>query len=183
MSLTTSAPLSHRPATSHIHSSMSPYQAPENRTFGTYYSRPPTSSHGPSPQQVASPDRLHSSQGYVKGGNLPPQSPFQTHEVAPPGSSHGYPPQPPITPLTGPTYPPQPPASTSYYGISQTTTDQAIPSPPPTSNGRPGSTNFTPDGLPIVPVGISGGKMFRCRGYGECDKVFTRSEHLARHVR
>jgi hypothetical protein len=56
-------------------------------------------------------------------------------------------------------------------------------SPPPTSGGRPGSENYTPDGIPIVPVGVSGGKMFKCRGYGECDKVFTRSEHLARHVR
>lgn len=51
------------------------------------------------------------------------------------------------------------------------------------ADGRPTSENFTPDGNPIVPVGISGGKMFQCRGYGACDKVFTRSEHLARHVR
>lgn len=67
-----------------------------------------------------------------------------------------------------------------------------MPSPPPTSNGHsdpgavaaaPGQGKFTDDGNPIVPVGISGGKMFQCRGYGDCDKVFTRSEHLARHVR
>ena len=51
------------------------------------------------------------------------------------------------------------------------------------ADGRPVSENFTQDGNPIVPVGISGGKMFQCRGYGQCDKVFTRSEHLARHVR
>lgn len=26
-------------------------------------------------------------------------------------------------------------------------------------------------------------KMFRCTGFGNCDMVFTRSEHLARHAR
>ncbi|KZO89746.1 hypothetical protein CALVIDRAFT_491428, partial [Calocera viscosa TUFC12733] len=26
-------------------------------------------------------------------------------------------------------------------------------------------------------------KTFQCRGYGECRMVFSRSEHLARHVR
>lgn len=26
-------------------------------------------------------------------------------------------------------------------------------------------------------------KLFRCTGYGNCDMVFTRSEHLARHAR
>jgi hypothetical protein len=25
--------------------------------------------------------------------------------------------------------------------------------------------------------------MFQCRGFGDCQMVFTRSEHLARHVR
>lgn len=77
-------------------------------------------------------------------------------------------------------YPPQPPAP--YYGMPGQNQDPNLPSPPPTANARP-PTNYTVDGAPIVPVGISGGKMFRCRGFGECDKVFTRSEHLARHVR
>lgn len=74
--------------------------------------------------------------------------------------------------------------------------DPSFSSPPSTANSRSGTaggaapapasaapTAYTPDGAPIVPVGISGGKMFRCRGFGDCDKVFTRSEHLARHVR
>jgi hypothetical protein len=26
-------------------------------------------------------------------------------------------------------------------------------------------------------------KVFQCTGYGDCDMVFTRSEHLARHMR
>lgn len=146
------------------------------------YPRPPTSSHG---GDLPSPERLHSSQGYVKGGKPLPQSPYHGNDQGPPGSSHGYPPQPPITPLSGSSYPPQPPPSgTPYYGLSTPSTDQQhAPSPPPSSSGRPESANFTSEGAPIVPVGISGGKMFRCRGYGDCDKVFTRSEHLARHVR
>ena len=162
---------------------MTTYQNDERSSYAGYsaYPRPSTSQGGNDP----SPDRLHSSKGYAKGANPPPLSPYQTHEQAPTGSSHGYPPQPPITPLSGSTYPPQPPPSgTAYYGLATPSTDhQHVPSPPPSSCGRPDSSNFTNEGVPIVPVGISGGKMFRCRGYGDCDKVFTRSEHLARHVR
>jgi hypothetical protein len=177
MSLTTSAPLSIPPPHQHPMS----YPAPE------YYSRPPGSSHGPPAPEAGSPERLHSSQGYHKSAP-PAQSPghhVYPHELpAPPGSSHGYPPAPaPITPISGSAYPPQPPSAGGYYGLAQTPSDAHVPSPPPTSNGRPGTSNFTTDGQPIVPVGISGGKMFQCRGYGDCDKVFTRSEHLARHVR
>ncbi|KAK8861687.1 hypothetical protein IAR55_002510 [Kwoniella newhampshirensis] len=168
------------------------FAAPDERQYGNYYPRAPGSAQGPPPpHETSSPEqRLHSSGGYTKGTPAPTESPSQqvyhAEMAAPPGSSHGYPPQ-PITPLSGPAYPPPQPPSGGYYGIAQTpqpeTQPQHIPSPPPSSNGRPTSANFTPDGLPIVPVGVSGGKMFRCRGYGECDKVFTRSEHLARHVR
>jgi hypothetical protein len=180
MSLTTSAPLNIPPSNDRHHAGMS-YQAPD------YYPRPPGSTHAPAVPEANSPERLHSSQGFHKGAAPPPQSPshhvYAPHDVPPPpGSAHGYPPQPPITPLSGSAYPPQP-ASGGYYGLAQTPTEAHVPSPPPTSNGRPTSANFTPEGNPIVPVGISGGKMFQCRGYGECDKVFTRSEHLARHVR
>ncbi|KAJ7737444.1 hypothetical protein DFH07DRAFT_753013, partial [Mycena maculata] len=48
-------------------------------------------------------------------------------------------------------------------------------------------------GLPAPPTGSGGGvgkryrtpsaKTFQCRGYGECRMVFSRSEHLARHIR
>lgn len=34
-----------------------------------------------------------------------------------------------------------------------------------------------------MPTGISGGKIYVCMGYGDCAKTFTRSEHLARHIR
>jgi hypothetical protein len=89
-----------------------------------------------------------------------------------------------MTPITGNTYPPPPPPSTGYYGLASNPSDH-MPSPPPTGDGRSAdpALTFTPEGAPIVPVGVSGGKMFRCRGFGDCDKVFTRSEHLARHVR
>ncbi|WWC88038.1 uncharacterized protein L201_002941 [Kwoniella dendrophila CBS 6074] len=174
---------------------------PDDRSYGGgYYPRAPGSAHGPPPptaggqsQHSSSPEqRLHSSGGYkTSAPHESPSQPVYVNDIGPPpGSSHGYPPQ-PITPLTGQAYPPQQPPSGGYYGITQTPqsdssqppSQQHIPSPPPSSNGRPSSANFTPDGVPIVPVGVSGGKMFRCRGYGDCDKVFTRSEHLARHVR
>ncbi|KAI8136753.1 hypothetical protein BJV82DRAFT_638381 [Fennellomyces sp. T-0311] len=34
-----------------------------------------------------------------------------------------------------------------------------------------------------MPRKTSGPKLFRCTGHGDCDMVFTRSEHLARHER
>lgn len=34
-----------------------------------------------------------------------------------------------------------------------------------------------------IPSGISAGKIYVCMGYGDCSKTFTRSEHLARHIR
>jgi hypothetical protein len=155
------------------------YPNNEERPYTSYYPRPPGSSGGPAD---AHPDRLHSSHGYPKPQ---PASPAFHHDMpAPPGTSHGYPSQAPMTPITGNTYPPPPPPSSGYYGLASNASEH-MPSPPPTGDGRPGeqTLTFTPEGAPIVPVGVSGGKMFRCRGFGECDKVFTRSEHLARHVR
>lgn len=156
---------------------------PDGRPYTPHHPRPPTSSEGLPPPPINT--RLHSSHG-----QQPPVSPlFHPEMSAPPGSSHGYPApgqgQAPVTPISGGnSYPPPPPPSSGYYGLASAPNEH-MPSPPPSSNGAPGevSVTFTPDGAPIVPVGVSGGKMFRCRGYGECDKVFTRSEHLARHVR
>jgi uncharacterized Zn-finger protein len=34
-----------------------------------------------------------------------------------------------------------------------------------------------------TPTRRSEPKLFRCTGFGHCDMVFTRSEHLARHAR
>ncbi|WVQ78891.1 hypothetical protein IAT38_000982 [Cryptococcus sp. DSM 104549] len=182
------------------------FTAPEERPYPYY--RAPGSSHGaPAPGSAtdagASPDnRLNSSGGggggsYSKGTPAPDHSPQQGYHPemsAPPGSAHGYPPQ-PMTPLSGSAgYPPQPQSAGgnggnggAYYAMTPAPESAPLPGgnspPPPTNNSRPVSQNFTAEGLPIVPVGVSGGKMFRCRGYGDCDKVFTRSEHLARHVR
>lgn len=178
MSLTTTAPLSLPPLAQHIvdrpPSSHMSYPPVDERAYQSYYSRSaPGSAHGVPPLDAPSPERLHSSGA---GATVPLRVPV--HEMGPaPGSSHGYPPQPVAQMGTAP-YPPQA-AAQPYYGMPHPPDTT-----PPTSagNGRP-PPNFTTDGAPIVPVGISGGKMFRCRGFGECDKVFTRSEHLARHVR
>lgn len=129
--------------------------------------------------------RPHTSHTYPSHHRYMMSSPDRTPvpgEMSHQPSAQGY--QQPMTPISGADAHysgPAPPAVSQFYGVASS--HQHMPSPPPTSQGRPTSANFTPDGLPIVPVGISGGKMFRCKGFGECDKVFTRSEHLARHVR
>lgn len=169
------------------------FAAPDDRAYYNY-SRAPGSAHGAGHESTSPDQRLPSSHSYNKGASAPSESPSQVYHpemAGPPGSSHSYPPQ-PITPLTSSTaYPPQHPPSSGYYlppqqqqqQQQQQQSEQPIPSPPSSSNRPPSATGYTPDGQPIIPVGVSGGKMFRCRGYGDCDKVFTRSEHLARHVR
>ncbi|KAI0761528.1 hypothetical protein BD413DRAFT_441018, partial [Trametes elegans] len=47
------------------------------------------------------------------------------------------------------------------------------PRPTPTASSGVGKTRYRP-----APA-----KTFQCRGYGECRMVFSRSEHLARHIR
>lgn len=158
------------------------YQADEryassSAPTGSYYVRP-ESAHGVHPNDpTSSPDRLQASSNDYKASSTTPNPPHTPY-------SHD-PSQPPMTPVSGPSYHQPHPTNVAYYGpsVSQTPHDGAVPSPPLSSSERPPSEHFTQDGNPIVPVGISGGKMFQCRGYGECDKVFTRSEHLARHVR
>lgn len=157
---------------------------------GAYYSRPQSShshaatssSHGLTHHDArsqTSPDRNSSSHSHIQQGfgqPLPvttPQTPLHAHELSHQSSNQGY----PATPISGPSYPPD-----SYYGGNQQSQDDAE-GDGSQDGDRSSQPNFTPDGNPIVPVGISGGKMFQCRGYGACDKVFTRSEHLARHVR
>lgn len=45
--------------------------------------------------------------------------------------------------------------------------------PPPSSTATPANRRYRP-----APA-----KTFQCRGYGDCRMVFSRSEHLARHIR
>jgi hypothetical protein len=101
--------------------------------------------------------------------------------------------------------------ATRPHAYSETATAQhSMPSPPPTRPVRPvrqyyalipGSDQpqLMPDYQPDdsedisldpasgkakkIPSGISGGKIYVCMGYGDCAKTFTRSEHLARHIR
>ncbi len=64
---------------------------------------------------------------------------------------------------------------------------------PSNGNGstRPSSSSSMPHGMPVMlpdqsakhAAQMSGGKIFRCKGFEGCDMTFTRSEHLARHVR
>jgi hypothetical protein len=75
---------------------------------------------------------------------------------------------------------------------SQPSSSQSLPPsnlPPPLSSNvaaEPSSSSTVPipqvEGDPKVPKKQSS-KMFRCTGFGECQMTFTRSEHLARHVR
>jgi hypothetical protein len=146
-----------------------------------YYSRPPSShSHAPSSshglthadsRSQASPERNSSS--HSQGFQQPLPDPAQQIATYPPHIHvpKGY----PATPVSGPSYAPD-----NQYEAHQSHDEAVSVSPPDESRGV---QNFTAGGDPIVPVGISGGKMFQCKGYGACDKVFTRSEHLARHVR
>ena len=158
---------------------------------------------------TGSPDHLRPGSGpnshhpYSKSSSATPgpvpHTPYTSHELAldTSTSAHHSHYSAPLTPVSGPSYSSNPPnghgngSTTPYYGASAPPAgDEHKNSPAPgpgsaaaSADGRPASENFTAEGNPIVPVGISGGKMFQCRGYGQCDKVFTRSEHLARHVR
>lgn len=50
------------------------------------------------------------------------------------------------------------------------------------SNSRPGSSSKDSGSAPKKPKTKST-KVFQCTGYGDCTMQFTRSEHLARHIR
>lgn len=190
MSLTTTAPL----APPHRHGSISMTTPYEDRPYPNqgqgpaptqgqdhqapipppYYSRPPSShddapssSHGVNRSDThTSPERNDSSHSArsQEFGTLPSATPQAASY--PPDSTYA-------TPASGSFVP--------YYGAGQGS--DHVPSPPLNGDERGSLIQFTPDGNPIVPVGISGGKMFQCRGFEKCDRVFTRSEHLARHVR
>ncbi|GAA5919649.1 hypothetical protein JCM1841_005205 [Sporobolomyces salmonicolor] len=68
----------------------------------------------------------------------------------------------------------------------------AAPPPPTAADSQQASTSATSvdasaplasDGSQQVSAKKQAAKMFRCNGFGDCQMTFTRSEHLARHVR
>ena len=50
--------------------------------------------------------------------------------------------------------------------------------PPAIQSQMPGGSDYS-----SLPVGVSGGKIFKCMGFPGCEMTFTISEHLARHFR
>jgi hypothetical protein len=168
-------------------SALSRFQMPAD----PYPHRSPRSSHGslplatvPARSASTSPLRTQSSGVHDHGGSHPPVPDYQSRPRSGPTSSSSTTISPPITTLAGnanlPAPPPPVAPQTGHYGLAG---PGGPPVPPPAHNITPPTANFTANGNPIVPVGISGGKMFKCLGFGTCEKVFTRSEHLARHVR
>ncbi|KAJ9115822.1 hypothetical protein QFC22_004963 [Naganishia vaughanmartiniae] len=141
------------------------------------------------------------SEGMLNSINLEHQFAF-THNGGV-GSSNSY---------ASPKGNPHSQATRSHAYPEPVTAQHSMPSPPPTRPGLarparqyyaliPGSDQpqLMPDYQPDdsedslldpssgkskkIPSGISGGKIYVCMGYGDCAKTFTRSEHLARHIR
>lgn len=61
------------------------------------------------------------------------------------------------------------------------TMDDTASTPSPTSANTPPPPGTAPP--PNKRYRPAPAKTFQCRGYGECRMVFSRSEHLARHIR
>ena len=53
---------------------------------------------------------------------------------------------------------------------------------PGNSGSRPGSSHKD-SGAAVKKAKTKSNKVFQCTGYGDCTMQFTRSEHLARHIR
>jgi hypothetical protein len=96
-----------------------------------------------------------------------------------------------------PPHPPPPPLQPSHYNDDDDTEDAdeeeddsemtaySSRSGPPNASGngsRPGSSSKDSTGA-IKKQKTKSTKVFQCTGYGDCTMQFTRSEHLARHIR
>ena len=84
--------------------------------------------------------------------------------------------------------PPQPPtgaaaAATRSIALppSDDTTNSAAPVASSSYKGK--STAASVDTASVQRLKRPSSKVFRCTGYGDCNMTFSRSEHLARHVR
>lgn len=79
--------------------------------------------------------------------------------------------------------------STSNFASEKDLLDSVSPSSPPADMALVAPNNPPVLPAPTAPVGVAKryrpapAKTFQCRGYGECRMVFSRSEHLARHIR
>lgn len=70
------------------------------------------------------------------------------------------------------------PAGPSYNAMAGPSNPYLQGLPPAIQSQMPGGADYG-----SLPVGVSGGKIFKCMGFPGCEMTFTRSEHLARHVR
>ncbi|KAF9043885.1 hypothetical protein BJ165DRAFT_1347625, partial [Panaeolus papilionaceus] len=72
---------------------------------------------------------------------------------------------------------------------SSTNTSGTSPTSPTATSGSGGTAAASTGGVTGSGAGVNKryrpapAKTFQCRGYGECRMVFSRSEHLARHIR
>ena len=114
---------------------------------------------------------------------------FHSRNTSDPQDYHRRPPH--------PSHPPPPPLPPSRYNDDDDTEDAdeeeddsemtaySSRSGPPNASGngsRPGSSSKDSTGAIKKPKTKST-KVFQCTGYGDCTMQFTRSEHLARHIR
>jgi hypothetical protein len=82
--------------------------------------------------------------------------------------------------------PPPPPAAAAAatrsiaLSSSDDTTNSAAPA---ASSSYKGKSVAAVDTASVQRLKRPASKVFRCTGYGDCNMTFSRSEHLARHVR
>jgi hypothetical protein len=121
---------------------------------------------------------------YVSGQGFP--SPSEPGPLFPSGTSHqhqSYSAPPDHRPNTSPGpsrngLSNRPTGSHNYNAMAGPSNPYLQGLPPAIQSQMPGGSDYS-----SLPVGVSGGKIFKCMGFPGCEMTFTRSEHLARHVR
>lgn len=76
-------------------------------------------------------------------------------------------------------HPSPPPADPSVPPMAAVVAQQPFAPPPGDARSNPNASS----GVGKTRYRPAPAKTFQCRGYGECRMVFSRSEHLARHIR
>lgn len=84
-------------------------------------------------------------------------------------------------PASPPSLPVDPPESSSVHDASMAAVvaPNSFTAPP----SDPRNASAASSGVGKTRYRPAPAKTFQCRGYGECRMVFSRSEHLARHIR